>query len=159
MVWVPPEVPFRRRRGAPAICRCHIASKVSETGPVLEGQRPHLVQRRPHGQIPYMCGRYGFGNPARLGTLPWGVTLPEFAAHFNLTPSHEVPLVRETGPGHDSVRDAVMARWGLVPFWADDPAIGNRMANARGETVATKPSFRAAFKQRRGLMPLDLFYE
>lgn len=102
-----------------------------------------------------MCGRYGFGNPARLGALPFGVTLPELAAHYNLAPSRDVPLVRS----YDETRDAVMARWGLVPFWADDPSIGNRLANARGDSMATKPSFRAAFKQRRGLMPADLFYE
>jgi putative SOS response-associated peptidase YedK len=102
-----------------------------------------------------MCGRYGFGNPARLGTLPFGVTLPELDAHYNLAPSRDVPLVRVDG----DVRDAVLARWGLVPFWADDPSIGNRLANARGDTVASKPSFRAAFKLRRGLMPADLFYE
>ncbi|MBL0171278.1 MAG: SOS response-associated peptidase [Gemmatimonadaceae bacterium] len=102
-----------------------------------------------------MCGRYGFGNPARLGTLPFGAALPLLTARFNLTPSQPVPLVRETSGG----RDALLARWGLVPFWADDPSIGNRLANARGDTVATKPSFRAAFRQRRGLMPVDLFYE
>lgn len=102
-----------------------------------------------------MCGRYGFGNPARLGTLPLGVELPPLTPRFNITPAQAVPLVRETAQG----RDAVLARWGLVPFWADDPAIGNRMANARGDTVATKPSFRAAFRQRRGIMPADLFYE
>ena len=102
-----------------------------------------------------MCGRYGFGNPARLGTLPLGVELPPLTPRFNITPAQAVPLVRETVQG----RDAVLARWGLVPFWADDPSIGNRMANARGDTVATKPSFRAAFRQRRGIMPADLFYE
>lgn len=102
-----------------------------------------------------MCGRYGFGNPARLGTLPFGTTLPELPASFNIAPSRDVPLVRALADG----RDAVFARWGLVPFWADDPAIGNRLANARGDTVASKPSFRAAFKARRGLMPADLFYE
>jgi putative SOS response-associated peptidase YedK len=52
-----------------------------------------------------------------------------------------------------------MARWGLVPFWADDPSIGNRLANARGDTVASKPSFRGAFKARRALVPADRFYE
>jgi putative SOS response-associated peptidase YedK len=52
-----------------------------------------------------------------------------------------------------------MARWGLVPFWADDPAIGHRLVNARAETAATKPAFRAAFRHRRALMPADLFYE
>jgi putative SOS response-associated peptidase YedK len=106
-----------------------------------------------------MCGRYGFGNPARLGKLPLGVdlslALPDLAPRWNVTPSQPVPLVRETPAG----REALMARWGLVPFWADDPSIGNRLANARGDTVATKPAFRAAFKQRRGLMPADLFYE
>lgn len=102
-----------------------------------------------------MCGRYGFGNPARLGTLPFGVPLPDLEPQYNITPSQPVPLVRAVASG----RDAVSARWGLVPCWADDPAIGNRMANARGETVASKPSFRNAFKHRRGLMPLDLFYE
>lgn len=106
-----------------------------------------------------MCGRYGFGNPARLGTLPLGVdlsaSLGELPARFNVAPSQAVPLVL-----HDAgTRHARLARWGLVPFWADDPSIGNRLANARGETVASKPSFRAAFKARRGIMPADLIYE
>ena len=52
-----------------------------------------------------------------------------------------------------------MARWGLVPFWADDPKIGRTMTNARCETVASKPAFRAAFKQRRCLVPATGFCE
>ena len=106
-------------------------------------------------QYSVMCGRYGFGNPARLGTLPFGTPLPALRARFNVAPTYDVPQVRETSAG----RDALLVRWGLVPFWADDPSIGNRLANARGDTVAAKPSFRAAFKARRGLMPADLFYE
>lgn len=106
-----------------------------------------------------MCGRYGFGNPARLAELPLGVdlaaSLPDLAPRWNVTPSQSVPLIRETSAG----REALLARWGLVPFWADDPSIGNRLANARGDTVAVKPSFRGAFARRRGLMPADLFYE
>jgi putative SOS response-associated peptidase YedK len=106
-----------------------------------------------------MCGRYGFGNPARLAELPLGVdlaaSLPDLQPRWNITPSQGVVLVRETSAG----REATMARWGLVPFWADDPSIGNRLANARGDTIAVKPSFRAAFARRRGLMPADLFYE
>ena len=102
-----------------------------------------------------MCGRYGFGNPERLSTLPFGVPLPELVQRFNLTPSQDVPLVRETRKG----REARMVRWGLVPYWADDKSIGNRLVNARGDSVATKPSFRDAFAERRGLLPADLFYE
>jgi putative SOS response-associated peptidase YedK len=102
-----------------------------------------------------MCGRYGFGNPARIATLPFAAPLPVFPARFNVTPSSEVPLVRHTSRG----RDAVLAKWGLVPHWASDPAIGHRLANARGDSVADKPSFRDAFRERRGLMPADLFYE
>lgn len=106
-----------------------------------------------------MCGRYGFGNPMRLAELPLGVdlaaSLPDLPARWNVTPSQHVPLIRETTVG----REALMARWGLVPFWADDPSIGNRLANARGDTASVKPSFRAAFARRRGLMPADLFYE
>ncbi len=52
-----------------------------------------------------------------------------------------------------------LLKWGLVPFWTDDPAIGNRMINARSESVATKPSFRAAFRYRRCLIPADGFFE
>lgn len=106
-----------------------------------------------------MCGRYGFGNPTRLAELPLGVdiaaSLPDLQPRWNITPSQQVVLVRETAGG----REARWARWGLVPFWADDPSIGNRLANARGDTVAVKPSFRAAFAKRRGIMPADLFYE
>lgn len=102
-----------------------------------------------------MCGRYGFGNPARLATLPFAVSLPDVPARYNVTPSSAVPLVVETGRG----RGAGFAKWGLVPHWATDPAIGNRLANARGDSVAEKPSFREAFQKRRGLMPADLFYE
>jgi putative SOS response-associated peptidase YedK len=102
-----------------------------------------------------MCGRYGFGNPARLGTLPLGVELPALGARYNVAPSQAVPYVLQDRAG----RHASLVKWGLVPFWADDPAIGNRLANARSDSVASKPSFRNAFKSRRGLMLGDLYYE
>ncbi len=95
----------------------------------------------------------------RVAELPLGVdvvaSLPDLQPRWNVTPSQGVVLIRGTAAG----RDAMQARWGLVPFWADDPSIGHRLANARGDTVAVKPSFRAAFAKRRGLMPADLFYE
>ncbi len=56
-------------------------------------------------------------------------------------------------------RELRLAKWGLIPFWADDPGIGHKLANARADGIASKPAFRAAFKTQRGLMPADLFYE
>jgi putative SOS response-associated peptidase YedK len=106
-----------------------------------------------------MCGRYGFGNPVRLNELPLGLpagtTLPLSIPRFNIGPMQEVPLVVDDG----GRRAATLARWGLVPFWADDPSMGSRMCNARGDTVAEKPVFRSAFRSRRGLMPAEFFYE
>jgi putative SOS response-associated peptidase YedK len=66
-------------------------------------------------------------------------------------------VIRQAVDG--TARECVALRWGLVPSWADDPAVGNRLINARAETVASKPSFRAAFRQRRCLVPADGFYE
>ena len=103
-----------------------------------------------------MCGRYGFGNPARLNELNLGVSFPPMDARFNVAPTQPVPLVLNSRTGE---RVVTMARWGLVPFWADDPAVGSRMINARGDTVRTKPAFKDAFQRRRALMPADLFYE
>lgn len=75
---------------------------------------------------------------------------------YNIAPTQDVPIVRTTP---DRQRELVMMRWGLVPSWADDVAIGNRMINARGETVAEKPSFRAALKKRRCVVVADGYYE
>ena len=81
---------------------------------------------------------------------------PNLGARYNVAPTQDVPIVRATGTGG---RELARARWGLVPSWAKDIAIGARMINARAETVAEKPSFRAAFKSRRCLVPADGFYE
>lgn len=90
-----------------------------------------------------------------MGTLPLGVPLPDLDARYNVAPSQAVPCLLQDRDG----RRVELLRWGLVPFWASDPAIGNRLANARADSVAVKPSFRNAFKSRRGLMLADLFYE
>ncbi len=102
-----------------------------------------------------MCGRYGFGNPARLGSLPLGVDLPPLGPRFNVAPSQAVPLVGQEA----NTRFAALANWGLIPFWAKDPGIGRDLANARADGIASKPSFRAAFKARRAVLPADLYYE
>ncbi len=103
-----------------------------------------------------MCGRFTLTDPTRVDAEAFGVALlPAIGPRWNVAPSQPVLLVRRTGMG----RDAIMARWGLIPSWAKDPAIGNRLANARGETLAEKPSFRSAWRRRRGLVVADGFYE
>jgi len=80
---------------------------------------------------------------------------PRFEPRFNIAPTQRVTCVRL----HEGIRQAAEMKWGLIPSWAKDPSIGNRMINARSETAATKPSFRAAWKRRRCLIPVDGFYE
>jgi len=74
--------------------------------------------------------------------------------HYNIAPTQTVIVVNDDGTRH-----LMQMRWGLIPSWAKDPAIGNRMINARAETVATKPAFRVALRKRRCLIPADGFYE
>ena len=81
--------------------------------------------------------------------------LPNLKPRWNVAPTQPVPTVRREEDG----RHLVTLRWGLVPFWADDPSIGARLINARAETLAGKPSFREAFRKRRCLVPVDGFYE
>lgn len=85
---------------------------------------------------------------------------PEMAAQeprYNIAPTQEVAAVRSAAGGPQ--RELVFFRWGLIPGWADDPGIGNRLINARAETAAEKPSFRSAFRQRRCLILADGFFE
>ena len=79
---------------------------------------------------------------------------PEVEPRFNVAPTQTVPVIVR-----DVARKAVVMRWGLVPFWAKDPKIGNRLINARAETVSTKPAFRASLKKRRCIVPTTGFYE
>ena len=80
---------------------------------------------------------------------------PELRPRYNIAPTQDVPVVRSSGGG----RAWAQLRWGLIPSWAKDPSMGSRMINARSETVAEKPSFRAAFKRRRCLVVADGYYE
>ena len=104
-----------------------------------------------------MCGRYELhSNPAAIA-LAFGLAHPpEVHPRYNIAPTTEVPIVRMNGEGQ---RELVRMRWGLVPRWAKDPSIGTRMINARGETLAEKPSFRTAYRRHRCLLPADGFYE
>ncbi len=81
--------------------------------------------------------------------------VPEVPAHFNIAPSQMIPVARAGAQG----RELAFVKWGLIPSWAKDPAIGMKLINARAESVAEKPSFRSAFRRRRCLVPADAFYE
>lgn len=105
-----------------------------------------------------MCGRYSlaidYDTLEDRFTIRGGLQLP-LAPRYNIAPTQEVLTVVNQGHGNE----ARMMRWGLIPFWAKDPSVGNRMINARAETVTGKPSFRQAYQKRRCLVIADGFYE
>jgi putative SOS response-associated peptidase YedK len=104
-----------------------------------------------------MCGRFAFYSPTEATAALFGFkSTTEFAGRYNIAPTQDIVTGRQNADGK---RDVSLLRWGLVPFWAKDPAIGNRMINARAETVAEKPSFRAAYAKRRCIVFADGFYE
>lgn len=103
-----------------------------------------------------MCGRYMLASDGEAIAEESGLdAAPDVAPRYNIAPSQPVLAVR----GAEQGREGVLLRWGLVPFWAKDPKIGYRMINARSETVAEKPAFRAAFRKRRCVVPADGYYE
>lgn len=105
-----------------------------------------------------MCGRFTLRSSGKTVAEVFGlVESPHIQPHFNIAPSQSVAAVRQQSESLN--RELVLLHWGLIPFWADDPSIGNRMANARSETAATKPSFRRAFRSHRCLVVADGFYE
>jgi putative SOS response-associated peptidase YedK len=105
-----------------------------------------------------MCGRFSLGGSATALLASFFNVRESVAwtARYNLAPSQEVlTIVQPVG----AAREFHRMRWGLIPSWAKDPAIGNRLINARAETVATKPAFRSALRERRCLILTDGFYE
>ena len=104
-----------------------------------------------------MCGRFAFYSPAEATASLFGAhgTI-DVTPRYNIAPTQFIAGVRNDEAGD---RELATFRWGLVPFWAKDPSIGNRMINARAETVAEKPSFRTAYRKRRCLILADGFYE
>lgn len=105
-----------------------------------------------------MCGRYMMTSPVEaLRQLFMFEQRPNLMARHNIAPTQDVPIVRLTREG--TARELIMVRWGLVPFWADDLAIGNRLINARCESLDTARAFREAYSRRRCLVPADGFFE
>ena len=104
-----------------------------------------------------MCGRFvGYRNLDELKEFfPIDRANCDVTANFNVAPSQEILAIFN----HQGENWLDKFHWGLVPFWAKDPAIGSRMINARAETVAEKPSFKNAFLKRRCLIIADGFYE
>jgi putative SOS response-associated peptidase YedK len=103
-----------------------------------------------------MCGRFAQKSPAKKITKKFRVEeVPPLVERYNVAPTQTVLAVREAPDG----REATYLKWGLVPRWAKDPSIGNKLINARAETVTEKPSFREAFTRRRCLVPMEGFYE
>lgn len=87
---------------------------------------------------------------------PLGVSWPgDLPPSYNIAPGQNILAVRQQA----GRREAVLLRWGLIPSWAKEQSIGNRMINARAEGIAHKPAFRQPFRQQRCLIPADGFYE
>jgi putative SOS response-associated peptidase YedK len=105
-----------------------------------------------------MCGRFTLFTPAsRLAEVFLPGEALTVTPRYNIAPSQPILAVRASAaPGR---REFAMPRWGLIPPWARDAAVGNRLINARAETVSEKPAFRRAFRERRCLVPADGFYE
>jgi len=103
-----------------------------------------------------MCGRFTLTTNLGAIAARFGVArfLEEVGPRYNIAPTQTVIVVND-----DGTRRLTQMQWGLIPSWAKDPGIGNRMINARSETVATKPAFRVALRKRRCLIPADGFYE
>ncbi len=107
-----------------------------------------------------MCGRFTLRAPASVIAEQFSLfDLPSLSPRYNIAPTQTVAVVRQVGASGGAGRELVNLRWGLIPHWAKDPAIGNRMINARSESVAEKPAYRTALRRRRCLVAADGFYE
>ena len=117
-----------------------------------------------------MCGRYASSRKPEDLVEEFdirGPDLPQIAPDWNVAPTKEVYAVLERPPRTDGdgeetaepERQLRVLTWGLVPFWAKDPSVGNRMINARMESVAEKPAYRRAFEKRRTILPADGYFE
>jgi putative SOS response-associated peptidase YedK len=105
-----------------------------------------------------MCARYTLSSPQNLIAEVFGLDLLlDILPRYNVAPTQDVLAMRLDSAGE---RQFTFLRWGLIPSWAGDPKIGNRLVNARAETIAEKPAFRGAFRSRkRCLIVADGFFE
>lgn len=104
-----------------------------------------------------MCGRFALNeNPRKFAEYFHLSGEVDLSSNWNIAPSLRIHTITDDQEGQ---RHLNRMHWGLIPSWAKDATIGNKLANARGETVAEKPSFRAAFKYHRCLIPASGFYE
>ncbi|KPL90950.1 SOS response-associated peptidase [Herpetosiphon geysericola] len=102
-----------------------------------------------------MCGRYSITADGQQVAMRFGVQVAgDWQAHYNAAPSQSLPVILNSDP-----QSVQWLRWGLVPHWAKDPSIGNKMINARAETLLEKPSFREPLRKRRCLVLADGYYE
>jgi putative SOS response-associated peptidase YedK len=103
-----------------------------------------------------MCGRFTLtANKKKLEEAFAGVEIPtELPPRYNIAPTQPIAVIANNNP-----TTLEFFQWGLIPAWAKDPAIGNKMINARAETLAEKPSFKTPYKRRRCLILSDGFYE
>ena len=104
-----------------------------------------------------MCGRFVSASPPDQIARYFDAEVPETALDpsYNVAPTDDVYVVRSDG----GTRRVTPVHWGLVPYWAKDPSVGNRMINARADTLASKGAFKPSFQNRRCLVPADGFYE
>lgn len=106
---------------------------------------------------PCMCGRFSLSVSAEQIGVEFNLKdLPDFHPSYNIAPSQKILAIRQNDTGN---KEAVLLRWGLVPPWMPEEKISSKYINARGETVATQPMFRSAFKKRHCLIVADGFYE
>lgn len=104
-----------------------------------------------------MCGRFALKAPPSKLITHFGLDeCAEFGPRYNIPPGTDTPVIRQSPDGK---RVLQLLRWGLIPHWAKDPLIGNKLNNARGESLADKPSFSDAFRRRRCLIPASGFFE
>jgi putative SOS response-associated peptidase YedK len=105
-----------------------------------------------------MCGRYTLTSSGEDLALAFELPeLPFVPPRYNMAPTQEAAVVRVLEPGGPRRLDPL--KWGLIPFWAKEAAIGNKMINARAESVAEKPAYKSSFKNKRCLVAADGFYE